>query len=72
MGECEPLVSSSSTIRPSKTSFITFLFCFICIFLAVFLLVWELLLPTDNEDHISTMTNADALPQWEVFIPASQ
>ena len=77
MGESDPLISSSSTTRPSKTSLITSFFCFIgfllCFVLAILLLVqysrgglplWELFLSVDNQDHISMVTDTSGPPYW--------
>ena len=75
MGECDPLISSSSTIRASKTSLIiSFIGFLLCIFLAAFLVqfsmgnLWELLLSVDNQaDHVPTVNTTINLPLWELF-----
>ena len=65
-GEFDPLISSSSsTIRPSKTSFFCFIGFLLCCLLACLLVHnhWELLLSLHNQDHIPTVTTTF----WELF-----
>ena len=75
MCECIPLISSSSTIRASKTSLIiSFIGFLLCFFLAAFLVqfsmgnLWELLLSVDNQaDHVPTVNTTINLPLWQLF-----
>ena len=75
MGESDPLVSSSSTIEPSKTlqdiaTLRVYTVSFFLSCLAILLLIqycsgvsfWKLLDPEDNQDDISTNNTTSSLP----------